>query len=196
MKKAMFIVLFLSVLAFPLHAQKKNSLRIGASADFTTGYHTVGRWTGSGPGIYMEYGRAINRFLSVSAGLNVGGFSTKASAYSRHNVTLSAYCGVRPFVSVGWLGWLELGAGITGSYIFDIYDEAAYMDYEGETVRYYVTAQQKYVRPGLDIWAKAYVIDNERFDLAVFVNMETAMTIDWDYRWGFLDCGVMFGVKF
>lgn len=192
LKNFILTVLAAAALAAPISAQNKNSLRIGASADFTTRHHTVNKWTVSGPGLYMEYGRVINKRFSISAGLNVGGFATQESSYSRHNVTLSAYGGVRPFALTDWMKWLELGAGITGSYSSEAHFRSTYEEYKGEVIQ----EHHQSVRPGIDFRARAFIIDSARFELILFVTMETTFTSDWNYKWNFMDCGVMFGVKF
>lgn len=105
---------------------------------------------------------------------------------------------VVPFASVGWLDWLEIGAGLSCDCRIDTRENGVYpypVEDNGEEVTYYHMDQFRDFLFGFDFPIRAYIIDSARFELFAFFEIKTAF-FDRSFGVNHYDAGLMFGVKF
>lgn len=199
MKKIISIVILavvLSMTGIGSAAQGRNSLRIGAGVNL----HTPKTFTGHssvGQSIFAEYGREINRYLSAAANLHTD-LTYVNPRWNGHDIGLGLKVLVVPFASVGWLDWLEIGAGLSCDCRIDTRENGVYpypVEDNGEEVTYYHMDQFRDFLFGFDFPIRAYIIDSARFELFAFFEIKTAF-FDRSFGVNHYDAGLMFGVKF
>ena len=183
MRYRILIIFLFSVLITPtgLYArnQKMNSLRAGIGINVHDHYYGLS----AGPSQFIEYNREINGYFSA-------GLSLHTDVSLRYMVS--------PFAYLKWLDWIEIGVGLTYEYrnaMWKSNGNQFIVQDDGETVSYHRLTHEGRHHVGFDFPFRAYIIDNDRFELFLFYELKTIFYKN-DYFWDYSNGGVMFGVKF
>ena len=139
--------------------------------------------------------------LRAGIGINVHdhyyGLSAGPSQFIEYNSVSLRYM-VSPFAYLKWLDWIEIGVGLTYEYrnaMWKSNGNQFIVQDDGETVSYHRLTHEGRHHVGFDFPFRAYIIDNDRFELFLFYELKTIFYKN-DYFWDYSNGGVMFGVKF
>lgn len=170
-------------------AARKNSIRAGA------GIHVFGRSAdgdGIGPSMYIGYSRKVYDYFSMDLQLYASQ-SVASKIHYNHRIGASLRGMVRPLAFSRWTRWLEMGAGVTYTYE-NVQHCPSYVTIE-EKIQYSIRQAGSGLF-GLDFPIKAYLMDNDRFELSVFYEFNLTFYELGKATWNYSNCGIMFGVKF
>lgn len=174
-----------------------NSLRTGVGINIcNTDY--LEKTTSAGPSIFADYSRKINGWFSAGANLHYDlGIYDRISLGNRIGLSLRGM--FRPFATVNWMKWLEVGAGLSCEYVFTAYgdrDSRQTSETDGVVTEYYDLIHRHSCLFGFDFPIRAYFIDNSKFEVLAFYELKTAFYKGAGFGLDHSCLGLMFGVKF
>ena len=184
----MLLFFFLLFFSCSISAQDRNAVRVGVGVNVRNSRPDNGTLE-VGPSLFVEYGREINRYLSIAANVHTD-MNEYGDFANLHALGVSVRGIVTPLPK--WFRWIKIGVGATYEYRKDIYginpksgDGSGIKGYRQHTSHYW----------GIDFPLRAYFIDNSRYELYAFYELKTLFAEN-RYFWNYSNGGAAFGVKF